>query len=315
MIYSNNLKNWFLDRAKAPGLTDRKRVHISNIDPLAIGQSRELSHGPKTNSSGCLGIKFIFLTLISLVFLVGCQPHGKVLKVAATPIPQAELLKVIQSDLEQQGIDLKIVEVDDYNLPNRLLYEKQVDANFFQHKPFLDEQNRRFGYHLKELAAVHLEPLGIYSRKITSLDDLREGAIIAIPSDPTNEARALKLLAEIGLIKLKSDLKSNLLTVYDISDNPKRVKIEEIDAAFLPRCLDDVDAAVIPVNFALQANLNPTQEALVLESIDSPYANIVAIREEDSGCEDLQKLKTALNSEKMRKFIIEKYRGAIIPAF
>ena len=253
--------------------------------------------------------------IIATFALTGCHSNEKVLKVAATPVPHSDLLERIKADLENEGIHLKIVEVDDYNLPNRLLYEKQVDANFFQHGPYLNEQNSRFGYNLKCLAAVHIEPLGIYSQKIASIEDLKDGAVVGIPSDPTNEARALALLAELGLIKLKPKSDTNLATVYDIAENPKHLKIEEIDAAFLPRSLKDVDVAVIPANFALQAHLSPEKDALALESTNSPYANVVVVRNEDLNREDLQLLKNALNSEKMRQYIIEKYKGAIIPAF
>ena len=260
-------------------------------------------------------MRILLLIILMGCTLVGCQSNEKTLKIAATPVPHADLLEAIKPDLEEQGITLKIVEVDDYNLPNRLLYEKQVDANFFQHKPYLDEQNRRFGYNLSSLAAVHIEPLGIYSEKITSLDDLQEGATLSIPSDPTNEARALSLLSQVGLIRLKPGVNPNLATVYDIDDNPKHLKFVEVDAAFLPRSLSDVDLAVIPANFALQANLNPVKDALALEALDSPYANIVAIRGGEEDQETFQKLKKALQSEKMGNYIKEKYKGAIIPAF
>lgn len=259
--------------------------------------------------------KLILLTGFVFLSLLGCHSENKVLKVAATPVPHAEILENIKSELASDGIELKIVEVDDYNLPNRLLYEKQVDANFFQHKPFLDEQNLRFNYKLQELTAVHIEPLGIYSQKVKALSDLRDRAIISIPNDPTNESRALLLLVEVGLIKLRPNLNMSQVTIQDIVENRKNIKIEEIDAAFLPRSLDDVDAAVIPANFALQSNLNPTKDALALEGADSPYSNIIAIRSEDADREDLQYLKKALTSEKMRKFIKEKYHGAITPAF
>ncbi len=259
--------------------------------------------------------KCLFLILIASLSFIGCQPHGKVLKIAATPVPHTEILEAIKPELEHQGIQLKIVEVDDYNLPNRLLFEKQVDANFFQHKPFLEEQNSRFGYNLIELTAVHIEPLGIYSRTLASLSEVKEGMTVAIPSDPTNESRALDLLADVGLIKMKFHPATQLVTIYDITENPKRLKFEEVDAAFLPHALHDVDMALIPANFALQAGLNPVHDALALESSHSPYANIVAIRSDEVGREDLEKLKAALHSEKMRQFILEKYKGAILPAF
>ena len=257
----------------------------------------------------------VFAAFFALLALTSCQTKERTIKVAASPVPHTDLLEAIRPELEDQGIKLKIVEVDDYNLPNRLLYEKQVDANFFQHMPYLEEQNKRFGYNLAPLASVHIEPLGIYSEKIKSLEDLEEGGVVAIPSDPTNEARALNLLSQVGLIKLKPSIDILTATIYDIGSNPKKLKIEEIDAAFLPRILPDVDLAVIPVNFALQANLNPQEDALVIEPNDSPYTNIVVVREEDLDREDLKKFKQVLQSEKMRTYIQEKYKGAIVPAF
>lgn len=258
---------------------------------------------------------FLIYPLIGLALLTGCQSKEKTLKVAATSVPHAELLEIIKPELESQGIHLTIVEVDDYNLPNRLLFEKQVDANFFQHQPFLEEQNQRFGYHLVPIAKVHIEPLGIFSQKLSSLETLQEGAIIGIPNDPTNEARALTLLQEVGLIELKEGFPGSLATILDIKDNPKHLKIEEVNAAFLPRTLVDVDLAVIPSNFALSAHLNPVEEALAIEAQDSPYANVLVVREGEEQREDLQKFKAALTSEKMRKVILEKYQGAIVPAY
>lgn len=254
-------------------------------------------------------------SLMVVCSLMGCRLQEKTLSIAASPVPHAEILEAARPALEKQGIRLKIVEVDDYNLPNRLLHEGQVDANFFQHKPYLEEQNRRLGYHLIPLTLVHIEPLGIYSVKITCLDDLKEGATIALPSDPTNEARALALLADVKMISLKPISHDHLATIYDILENPKHIKFTEIDAAFLPRTLRDVDAAVIPANYALQADLNPSKDALALEPTDSPYANLVAIRESDAHREDFETLKKVLNSEEMREFILKKYHGAITPAF
>lgn len=256
----------------------------------------------------------LLLCWIVILCLTGCHQEEKTLTIAATPVPHAEILEAARPALEKQGIQLKIVEVDDYNLPNRLLYEKQVDANFFQHQPYLDEQNKRFGYHIETLSTVHIEPLGIYSKKVTALDALKEGSVIALPSDCTNESRALALLEDLGLIKLKEG-KNHLATIYDIVENPKNIKFEEIDAAFLPRTLADVEAALIPANYALQANLDPYKDALALEPHDSFYANIVAIRKGDEEREDLQKLKQVLSSEEMRNFIKKKYQGAITPAF
>lgn len=253
--------------------------------------------------------------LVISIFLCGCGSSQKTLKVAATAVPHAEILEYIKGDLKQEGVNLKIVEIDDYNLPNRMLIEKQIDANFFQHKPFLEEQVRLHNYPLVSLVAVHIEPLGIYSVKFNSLDEIKNGSLIAIPQDPTNEARALMLLADSGLIKIKENENRHLITPLDIQENPKNLHFLELDAPFLPRALEDVDFAVIPANFALQAKKDPKKDALVLESSHSPYANIVAVRKGEENREELKKLKAVLTSDKIRKFIEEKFHGAIIPAF
>lgn len=257
-------------------------------------------------------IRFLFLTIC--VLLAGCAKNEKTLKVAATAVPHAEMLNHIKGDLAEEGIDLKIIVVEDYQIPNRALADKEIDANFFQHIPFLLAQIDSFHYPIKTLAKVHIEPMGVYSRKVKKLSDLKEGAVIAIPNDPSNESRALALLNQHRLIE--TEIPNHLhATVLNIVKNPKKLKIEEIDAAMLPRTLKDVDAAVIPTNFALQADLSPLKDALVIEDSTSPYVNVIAVREGDAQSESLQKLKKAMTSEKMRAFILEKYKGAIVPAF
>lgn len=247
--------------------------------------------------------------------LAGCSPTSSKnqLKVAATPIPHAQLLEFAKPQLKAQGIDLDIIVIDDYNVPNRVLADHEVDANFFQHIPFMNEQVKEFGYKIESLAAIEIEPMGLYSKKIKQLSQLRDYATIAIPNDPTNEARALFLLQDHGLITLK-DPHNLQSTVLDIISNPKNLHFIEADAAMLPRSLDDIDAAAINTNYALQAHLSP-QKALIIESKDSPYANIIAIRIGDEDRTDLQELKKAMTSEKMRKFIESKYKGAVLPAF
>lgn len=269
--------------------------------------------GSLVKTSVRLSLVLSFAFVLAAFFLAGCQSNQHTLKIAATAVPHADLLNFIRPDLEEKGIHLKIIEVDDYSLPNRLLSEGQVDANFFQHLPYLEEQKKRFGFKLVPLASVHLEPLGIYSEKITSLDSLKEGSHVAIPSDPTNEARALDLLADAGLIHLKEGVGIDQATIYDIERNPKNLKFIEVDAPFLPRTLPDVELAVIPANFALQAGLNPLKQALVLESTDSPYANIIVVRSGEENREDFQLLKNALQSDKFRTYILNKYKGAVIP--
>jgi D-methionine transport system substrate-binding protein len=257
------------------------------------------------------------LTLVStaLLFLSGCASHPKNgLKVAATPVPHAQMLEFIKPDLKEKGIDLIIITTDDYNMPNRALAEKEVDANFFQHIPFMQLQIKEFHYPIQSDGNIEIEPMGIYSKKIKSLSELNDHAVIAVPNDPSNEGRALLLLQSQGIIQL--DDPNNLkATILNIKKNPKQLKFIEVDAAMLPRSLQDVDAAVINTNYALEANLNPLKDALVLESKDSPYANILAIRIGDENRPDIQALKAAMTSEKMRQFILNTYKGAVLPAF
>ena len=258
--------------------------------------------------------KLSFLALIALAASFFSCSNGKhSFKVAATPVPHAEMLEWIRPDMKARGVDMEIVIVDDYNVPNRALADGEVDANFFQHIPFMEEQIKQFGYKIQSLAKIELEPMGIYSKKIHSLSKMPEKAKLAIPNDPTNEARALGLLASQGLIRMK-DPKNLQATVLDIAENPKHLQFLEIDAAMLPRSLEDVEAAVINTNYALAADLSPLK-ALALESKDSPYANIIAIRIGDEKRPEIQALKETMTSEKMREFILKKYQGAVLPSF
>ncbi len=255
-------------------------------------------------------IKRIVPALIWLFF--GCSSeHKEGLKVAASSMPHAQMLEAVKPELKSEGINLIIIVTDDYNTPNRALANGEVDANFFQHLPFMEEQVKQFHYPIESLAKIEIEPMGIYSEKISSLSDLKEKATIAIPNDPTNEARALLLLRKQGLIEL--DNPDNLqATILNIVKNPKELKFIEVDAAMLPRTLADVDAAAINTNYALQADLkNP----LVLEGKDSPYANIIAIRKGEENRPEIIALKKAMTSEQMRDFIKKTYKGAVQPTF
>ena len=241
------------------------------------------------------------------------QQEKVVLKVGATPVPHAEILEFIKPDLEAQGIDLQIVSFTDYITPNSALEDGSLDANFHQHKPFLDSIKADKGYKLEPIATIHVEPIGLYSNKFKSIDELGEGAVIGIPNDPSNGGRALLLLEAENLIKLKDSSNLNA-TELDIVENPKNLKIKPLEAALLPRTLDDVDAAVINGNYALQAGLS-SNDALILEGAQSPYANILVVQESRVNDENLQKLKNALQSQKVKDFIQEKYKGEIVPAF
>lgn len=267
--------------------------------------------------------KIVKSTIIFLIFaltLIGVAGCGKAtgakdkIKVAATSVPHAEILEYIKPELEKKGITLEITVTDDYNVHNRALAEKEVDANFFQHLPYLEEQINEFNYEIQEFGKIHIEPLGVYSKKVTSLAELPDGATISIPNDPTNEARALALLHRNGLIEM-NDLNHLSATIIDIKSNPKNFKFQEIDASMLSRTLDDVDAAVINTNFALAASLNPSNDALAIEDADSPYVNVLTIRKGDENHKELQILKEVLMSDLVKDFINEKYKGAIVPVF
>lgn len=252
--------------------------------------------------------------LLAASFSVGAAAHAETLSVAATPVPHAELLEYVKPALAKQGVELEVKVFTDYVQPNLQVSQKQLDVNFFQHKPYLDEFNAARGTELVEVGQVHVEPFGAYSRKVKSVDALPEGATVAIPNDPSNGGRALLLLANHGVIKLK-DPKNILATARDVAENPKKLKFRELEAATLPRVLDQVELALINTNYALEAGLNPTQDALFIEGSDSPYANILVSRKDNADSESVKKLVQALQSDDVRKFIEEKYKGAIVPAF
>lgn len=236
------------------------------------------------------------------------------LTVAATPVPHAEILNVVKPLLAKQGVELKVKEFTDYIQPNVQVAEKRLDANFFQHQPYLDEFNKAKGTDLVSVTGVHIEPLGVYSTKIKQLDELPSGATVVIPNDATNGGRALLLLDKAGVIKLKDN--TNILsTVKDVAENPKNIKFRELEAATIPRVLTQVDAALINTNYALEAKLNPEKDALAIEGSDSPYVNILVARPDNKDSEDMKKLAAALHSPEVKQFITEKYKGAVVPAF
>ena len=274
---------------------------------------------------------FLLTALVLTLALAGCVDNAKpaansgsnapaagaktTLKIGATPVPHAEILEIVKPLLAQQNIDLQIVEFSDYVQPNLALNDKELDANFFQHEPYLDNfVSEHKDVKLKNAGGIHIEPMGIYSKKIKQLDALPDGASIAIPNDPTNGGRSLLLLEKAGLLKLKDGVGVKA-TVQDIASNPKNLKFQEVEAAQVPRTLDDVDAAVINTNFAMQVNLVPTKDALFMEDKTSPYVNIVAVREGDEKRPEIEALLKALKSKEVKDFIESKYKGAIVPAF
>ncbi|RLU09885.1 methionine ABC transporter substrate-binding protein [Pseudomonas prosekii] len=236
------------------------------------------------------------------------------LTVAASPVPHAEILEFVKPTLAKEGVTLNVKVFTDYIQPNVQVAEKRLDANFFQHQPYLDEFNKAKGTNLVAVAGVHLEPLGAYSSKYKALTELPGGANVVIPNDATNGGRALLLLAKAGLIKLE-DSNNILSTTKDITENSKDLKFRELEAATIPRVLTQVDLALINTNYALEAKLDPSKDALVIEGNDSPYVNILVARPDDKDSDAMKKLVAALHSPEVKAFILEKYKGAVLPAF
>ncbi len=239
-----------------------------------------------------------------------------VVKIGASPTPHGEILTYVKENLaDQAGIKLEIVEFTDYVQPNRALAEKQLDANFFQHLPYLEEEKAAKGYQFTALQAVHLEPLGAYSKKVQNLTDVPAGSVVTIPNDPSNSGRALNLLADNGLITLK-DGAGVKATQRDIVNNPKKLKFKELEAAQLPRSLDDAALAVINGNYAIEAGFTPATDSLALEkSTDNPYANLLVVRTDSESDPRLVKLAELLRSAEVKKFIDEKYQGSVLAAY
>jgi len=236
------------------------------------------------------------------------------LTVAASPTPHAEILEQCVPILAEQGIDLQIHEYGDYVIPNTAVEDGEEDANYFQHIPYLDDFNAERGTHLVSVAGVHVEPMGIYAGKSDSLENLPDGATIAVPNDATNEGRALLLLEAQGLIKLKDS--SNLAaTPNDLAENPKNLEFKEVEAATIPSIVSEVDLAVINSNYALGAGFNPVEDSLAIESSDSPYVNVLVVKEGNENNEAIQALVEALHSDTIRDFINQQFDGAVVPAF
>ncbi|MGX8709973.1 MAG: MetQ/NlpA family ABC transporter substrate-binding protein [bacterium] len=240
---------------------------------------------------------------------------AKKIVIGASPTPHAIILKEAAKLLKDKGYELEIKEFSDYVLPNKALDSKDLDANYFQHQPYLDEFNKENGTKIVSAGSIHYEPFGIYAGKTKALADLKEGATIAVPNDTSNEARALLLLQDQGLIKLK-DGAGITATQKDIAENPKKLKFTEIEAAQLVRTLPDVDLAVINGNYALEGNLK-VSDALAVEADDSlaatTYANIIAVREGDENREDIKALVEVLKSEEIKTFITNTFSGAVVP--
>ena len=251
---------------------------------------------------------FAPIALVSAIALSGISGSAladTTLRIGVTPVPHADIVNFIKPTLEKEGVKLEVVEFNDYIQPNLALDAGELDANYFQTIPYLEEMVKSRGLNLHILVSVHLEPMALYSKKVKRLADIPAGAKVAVPSDPTNEGRALKVLEHAGLLS----------GIGDIVSNPKKLKFVELEPALLPRALDDVTAAVINANYALEAGFNPAKNAIALEEKSSPFGNVVAIREGDDKKEAFQKLKKAITSPEVKKFIEEKYQGGVLPVF
>lgn len=256
------------------------------------------------------------LILLLTALFAGCgkKEEESTLKVGATPVPHSEILEIVKEDLKAEGITLEIVEFTDYVTPNLALNDGEILANFFQHVPYMDSFSKEHSLKLESAGSVHVEPLGLYSKTLTSLEALPENATISLPNDATNEGRALLLLHANKVIQLKDPAKLES-TPEDIESNPKNLKFKPIDAAQLPRTLDDVEAAIINTNYALEADLNPLEDALLIEGAESPYANIITILPENKEDPRIKALIKVLQSDKVKTFINDKYKGAVVPVF
>lgn len=270
----------------------------------------------KSTKSLCLSLALIFI----LGLATGCSQQNtakveqKTLKVGVTAGPHAEVMDVVKKIAEKDGLKIEIVEFNDYIQPNVALNQGDIDANSFQHKPYLDNIIKDRNYDIITVANTVIFPMGIYSSKLKNISELQQGAIVAIPNDPTNGGRGLLLLEKIGLIKLKPGVGLKA-AVTDITENPKKIVIKELDAAQIPRSLADMDIAAINTNYAITAGLVPTKDAIAVEDINSPYANIIAVRTKDKENPAVQKLIKAYHSDEVKTFIQEHFKGSVAPAW
>jgi D-methionine transport system substrate-binding protein len=266
-----------------------------------------------------LAIAFVLIGAISGCSTDGGSDNGEAttLKIGATPVPHSEILEFVKPMLAEEGVELEIVEFTDYVQPNLALDNEELDANFFQHVPYLEDFNEKNDTALSAVILVHFEPLGIYPGQSSSIEELQEGDKVAVPNDTTNEARALLLLQEAGLIEIDENAGLEA-TIKDITSNPKNLEIIELEAAQISRSLPDVDLGVINGNYAIEAGLNAGEDALMAEDKESlaaqTFANVVVIRTGDDR-EMFETLKNVLQSEEVKNFLEEKYQGAVVPVF
>ncbi|MCZ0873145.1 MetQ/NlpA family ABC transporter substrate-binding protein [Peribacillus sp. AS_2] len=274
-------------------------------------------------------IKWLSVTVLTVVLLVlgacgsneqtsseskGDKDEEVTLKIGAATIPHAEILEFIAPDLEKQGVKLDVVISTDGIQTNQQTADKELDANFFQHTPYLEQVNKDSGLNLVNVKGVHIEPFGVYSKKIKSIGELSDGAKVAVPKDPVNFSRSLQLFAANNIIELDAS-KSGDYTIEDITKNDKKIEFIPVDSPLLVHSLDDVEASAINTNYALEGRLKPLDDALIIEGKDSPYVNILVARPDNKDDKAIQKLANALTTEKVKEFILDQYEGAVVPAF
>lgn len=246
--------------------------------------------------------------------LAASSALAETIRVGVTPGEHAQIMEKVKEVAAKKGLDIEILEFSDYVVPNQALADGDLNANSFQHQPYLDNQIADRGFDIVSVGTTITTPMGVYSKKVKSLDALKDGASVAIPNDPTNGGRALLVLASKGLIKVKPEAGLKV-TPNDITENPKNLQFSELDAAQLPRSLDDVDAAVINTNYAMEAGLHPKTDAIAIESDKSPYANVIAVRRADKDAPWVKTLVESYHDDSIRNFINTQFKGALIPSW
>jgi D-methionine transport system substrate-binding protein len=258
----------------------------------------------------------LFATIFLLIALSACSSNENKLVVGASNVPHAEILEQVKPILAEQGIELEIVTFQDYVLPNKALDGKELDANYFQHIPYLASQIADHGYDFVNAGGIHIEPIGVYSSKYNSIDELPKGATIIMSNSVADHGRILTLLQNVGLITLKSGIDTSNATTDDIASNPKNFNFKtDVEAGLLPQVYKngEGDAVLINTNYAIDAGLNPLEDAILIEGADSPYVNIIAVRSGDENREDIKALLEVLRSKEIQDFIKKEYKGAVVP--
>ncbi|MDD1499502.1 MAG: MetQ/NlpA family ABC transporter substrate-binding protein [Agrobacterium cavarae] len=250
----------------------------------------------------------------SLAALFAGSALAETIKVGVTPAEHAQIMEQVKKVAATKGLDIEILDFSDYVVPNQALADGELQANSFQHQPYLDNQIADRKFDIVSVGTTITTPMGVYSKKVKSLDELKDGATVGIPNDPTNGGRALLVLASKGVLKVNEAVGLKV-TPADITENPKNIQIVELDAAQLPRSLDDTDASVINTNYATAAGLNPKKDAIAIESEKSPYANVIAVRTEDKDKPWVKTLVESYHSPEVKNFILEKYNGTVIPSW